>query len=151
TGFANFPLRRFIGVHAVRDTEDFAGSDAIRLITRIVRGIEPAIAVELPVLIRDPGQAPGLDAGEITSNQYVLGSSTDHGATQITDNSQWLWIEAANVSVVAGRHRSDRRVDVLRHWMLKVLRLHSIAGPPPRTCPVISECATDPVIITATR
>src|SRR5262249_14894171 len=147
--FANFPLWRFVGIRAVRDTKDFAGSDAVGLVARIVRGVEAAIAVELPTFIRDPSQAPRLDAGEVASDQYVLESSADHGATQIADNSQRLRIEAANVGVVASRHRSDRRVDILDLGVLEVLRLHPIASPPPRARSVISERAPNPIIVVA--
>ena len=70
-GFADFPFRRFLVEGAVRHPKYLAGRDAVRLITRILRGVEAAIAVELPFLTSDPSQNPAFDRAEIRANENV--------------------------------------------------------------------------------
>ena len=55
-----------------------AGGGAIRLITRIVGGVEAAVAIELPLLIGDPRQHPTFDRAKIGADQHVPGSRLNH-------------------------------------------------------------------------
>src|SRR5262245_24954055 len=57
-GFADFAFRRFLVEAAVRDAEDLARGDAVRLIPRILRRVIAPIGIELPFLAGDPGQHP---------------------------------------------------------------------------------------------
>src|SRR5262249_3482256 len=64
TGFANFSFRRFLVEAAVGDPKYFACGDAIRLVARILRGIEAAIGIQLPVFAGDPSQYTAFDRAE---------------------------------------------------------------------------------------
>jgi hypothetical protein len=68
SSFADAAFRIIFCVSAVQFVENFARGDAIRFIARIMSGIEPAVAVELPLLAGDPRQNPAFNAAEIRPN-----------------------------------------------------------------------------------
>src|SRR5262245_43897023 len=88
TNYPNCALRRVFIEAAIRHAKNFACSDAVGLVTRIVRGIESAIGVKFPLLVRKPSEVPRFDAGEVAAKELVSGRRRDHAAREITNNPQ---------------------------------------------------------------
>src|SRR6266542_4229196 len=144
--FADFALRRVGGEGPVWDAEDLAGRDAIRLISRILSRIDAAVGIELPLLVADPGEDPGFNAGEIGANQLMPRCGADHAARDIADHCERLGIQAANVRIVTCGNRCDGSAQILGFWPLQVLGLYPIASPATGAGTVVAQGAANAAI-----
>ena len=73
--FADGAFRRILVKSAIRYAKDLAGGDAIRLIARITRSVEAAIAVQLPLLAGSPRQYAGFNAAEVGADSLCPGAA----------------------------------------------------------------------------
>src|SRR5262245_59171134 len=124
--------------------------DAVWFISRVTCCIEAAVAIELLFFAGDPGQHPGLNAAEVGTNERVPRRYTDHAPAAVAQDRQRALVQLFDVLIIAGRHCSDRSVEILDDWPLQVLRLESLTGTAAGGCSVVTKRAADTIIITST-
>jgi hypothetical protein len=83
---ADAAFRVILCVGAARPVEYLASRDAVGLITGIVGGIKPAIAVELPSLTSNPCQNSAFNRAKISADQYLTRCCTDYWTGAISDD-----------------------------------------------------------------
>ena len=137
---------------AGRHPENLARSHTIRLVARILCGVEAPIAIELPFLTRNPSQDTTFDCTKIGADQDMPGCRAYHRPAAFTDDGEGPFVARAYVLIVAGSYRSNRGVELilLEGEATQVLRLGAFSTPATGRSAVIAEATSHPIIFTST-
>ena len=116
--------------------ENLARRYAIWLVAGIVRGVEAAIGVELPLLRRQPRPAPGFRSRRSRRRSaHARAPAMIMLRLQSPTHRKRPRIQLAHLLVIAGGDRGDGGVEILDDGALQVLRLKSFTAQRPVAAP----------------